>query len=1423
MTVATRPTVVPPVNVFEPITGSWPSPPAHPAHDTERLQADSELAKRLGPHPFDHPRVGPASLLNIPPKATLGLWLNQLDKALRTPDFRRWMKVNNISPDNVQLHPDRKGVDVIIQGKPKAFYLGDNSGFAEVAGPLLQAVETLGFWPPSSGHFLHYPSKPYHVASAAQVLQFYGVRQDDPHAVAQMVSQQRFPDIPSTDELRGDAALAEHQRALDDSTRWFAAPIVLPATRERDDYTRRLHALHKALPSVRDEAKQWAETMIFKLTGLRVDADTLYLNRFEQAQSANTVTGWEHLAEEPTLSQKLPDALLSNFNEHDWLPGALDQQAGLYTAGPGQRTKGGYGAHNQFALAPSRLMHDSWKTDFQGRITQKLESFWRDHGDDYRTLLKGEFVYQARQQLKAYERASPAEREKMPASQRFTEQDYRLVMAAANVPLDVNQPLTVKQLQACSAAKGVVHAHAFDINGYLSNDILRFSAVDGPHSQLRDRRDGVQILYVPGHQPAFLRFDSLSGMDQWVAEQGREPQKRKALESHFSLRDRQDNDVGFWSDVKAFITGDSQSGKGVDTAVKYLGSGYWDKIEGTVIDSTNVAIHGDVFSAVRDATRKRMTSDADVLIKSNSETTRDTWLNDVTTAAGLLSKFALTGEPIVIAAAGAAGLAEAALGTEKALTGDTQAERQQGTSAALDGVLNILFSMGGGATTQGPLKWPAKIPLRRETFADGQQALVADHPLPATAYTLRRTDGYDLVAKDKVYRYRDSKPGELTNLESMDHTRPLENVEPLCPAPSVGGRVRRGVNDDCFVKIIEDLPASQAPLQAMEHVRLFPSKAGLFNKERTVVYQKRLHKRLDTETGPQLVPVADGKRILYKQQVRGRIIIEPGFGFRSADSAGVLAKETRVVKLNSISAVSDDQRQVRSVVVTSGDRQYLVLEADTAEFYYAPLNKVQSGDITFNKCGPFQLSLVQGYRKFLNAHPGANALDADFIVLPSLQEAYAQLKRSGWRKADVNELKALCKGMSNEQQREVAYQLQRANAIVQPDVALRARRVAALETPADFTQWPTKQKNQFYAQQAKAHVNQALKASGLGPGNPLRSAADLARSDAAAMTVGWLRRTASLGAPNADDMIIKTGAGNCGEMALLSRDIVNKSGGIATEWHAGDVHSFTVVGGPTGPVRPTVDFSEPDWADAWVIDPWADIACPARDYTQQLQATMTQWDRLGWKIRAGKKPDMSPLEPDWMDALVKQPKRPYALQQADEQPLPIPSRLPLKTANKVHVDMGESKTLNKGGEVLATRGLTDCSAIAVLTDWNGTTYQKRTLMHLTGSNLELGLRGGNTQALLDSLQASLNNGGKVILVGGVNSDSIQGLATTLGQTFNGRQPLRDLFRERPGVTLTLAGSLGITINADGTFELIEDTGKGVLPADKVRQVFERVD
>ncbi|MPR02819.1 hypothetical protein F0169_12515 [Pseudomonas sp. MAFF 212408] len=158
----------------------------------------------------------------------------------------------------------------------------------------------------------------------------------------------------------------------------------------------------------------------------------------------------------------------------------------------------------------------------------------------------------------------------------------------------------------------------------------------------------------------------------------------------------------------------------------------------------------------------------------------------------------------------------------------------------------------------------------------------------------------------------------------------------------------------------------------------------------------------------------------------------------------------------------------------------------------------------------------------------------------------------------------------------------------------------------------------------------------------------------------------------------------------------------------------------------------------------------------------------------------------------------------------------------VEVLMGYSHTAEDAHSVLSTRSLTDCSALAVLTDLKDGVYQKRTLMHLTGSNLEFGLFDNDTYQLLQTLNESLADGGKVIFVGGIDSQSAVGMGVVLGQEYQGKKPLLALLR-KPGVETTIASSLGVDINPDGTFTLIEGTGKGVFNTAQIRDVFDFAD
>ncbi|WP_457415546.1 dermonecrotic toxin domain-containing protein [Pseudomonas sp. SDO524_S393] len=640
-------------------------------------------------------------LITVPAQSTLGQWLELYRAQVEHPVVKSWLRDQKIGASTVlTVDPFKGTLSVEEDGKTRTFTLSDTSGWGQISGPLLAAAKVIA--PENRDPLRVRLADGSTRVSAKVVANFQGIPlPETPSQANEQIKhlrlQNAFDPIPADDPIRPASKRSTHALAVQrqDAARFYlGAPHAL-------EYKRLAVNVATQLPNTREEAKKWAEKLIFQLTGKHVDADTIFLNRFKTASTplsadSATVTGWEHPGEEPYSSLRLPDALLKNFNEHDGVPGNLDLDAGLYLDGPGQSTKGGYGAHNQFPLAPSALMHASWKTDFQAEMTQKIDHFWSTQSENYEVAIKGEFVYQARKQLKANDARSPAERALQAPEHKFTRDDYRLVMgAASNLPVDEYAPLTIEQLKAGNPDKGTTRAHAFSLHGFTSSDMVRFSAADGR-----------QVLSMPGAEPAFLRFDSLEKLNQWVVDQTKDPKKREDLLSHFPLIYRQDHEAGFGARAAKVLmpilwfTHVGEKTEGLSTLFDKMSTG---KLKDPAIDDSHSKIEGDVFHTVTTSTKERMKSDADTVIKSNSEVIRDTWLNDITVAAGLLAKLAPIAPPVAVAAV-ITGLTELTLGAEKASSGDTEAERKDGASKAFDGVLNTLFSVGASGRVEDPFK-----------------------------------------------------------------------------------------------------------------------------------------------------------------------------------------------------------------------------------------------------------------------------------------------------------------------------------------------------------------------------------------------------------------------------------------------------------------------------------------------------------------------------------------------------------------------------------------------------------------------------------------------------------------------------------------------------------------------------------------------
>ncbi|MEG8232405.1 dermonecrotic toxin domain-containing protein [Pseudomonas orientalis] len=474
-----------------------------------------------------------------------------------------------------------------------------------------------------------------------------------------------------------------------------------------------------AFPFPRDTIKGWIQEKVWNLTNQWIDPDKVYLHQFAPANSTHTgsaVTGWEHRGT-PESSMTLTDAVASDFFSaerygtagkaqalahfvssntspfslldsesvpdffsrlgkfifdrtgpgylyskiHDDVPAAvetwrdLDAVYGLYLDGP---EKGTYDAGNQLRMKPSELLNLVREGDLQKKVMTKLDSFWTQHGDEWRVLAKQQFVMEAR--------AARALNQQDPG-RGLSPQAYAEVMKAAASGVPLEGPVSGAQLQAQTTPDPNTKVFGLDINGYQSNDILRFVS-----------KSGTETLYVPGAKPAIQTFKDRAAVDQWVLEQSRDPAKAKALEEHFSLRDRQQGVFG------------ALSADGVDATLTKLGAGT-QAANDRVINTRNYPIGGDVFSFMASQTRQRIDKDADTEMKSNAEVRKDDALALLQAGNAVFSiPMALLG-PIGLALGAASYTAQVGMEIDQAVEGDTQAERKSGLHSAVMDVATMAF------------------------------------------------------------------------------------------------------------------------------------------------------------------------------------------------------------------------------------------------------------------------------------------------------------------------------------------------------------------------------------------------------------------------------------------------------------------------------------------------------------------------------------------------------------------------------------------------------------------------------------------------------------------------------------------------------------------------------------------------------------
>lgn len=565
------------------------------------------------------------------------------------------------------------------------------------------------------------------------------------------------------------------------------------------------------LPDPHQWVKSWIQANVELRTGKRIDPDNVWLHQFFPAQttsSENTITQYEHRGR-PERSMTLTEAVTSNFfaaeqygasgkvqtaahfassnvspatifhseSVSDFfsrlgkliidrtgpgyiyskitedVPAAreswrdLDSAYGIYMDGP---QAGVYNKDNELPLKPSQMLAMVRNADLQKQVSNSFDAFWLKHFTDWQGMAKAKFISEARLAREAH-RSDPA--------QGLSEDDYRLLMevGAPNIGLDEEPTLT--QLRTRAPYNGSSSLLRLDINGYNATDIYRFV-----------RRNGEEILYIPGEKPSLLKFMNLTELNQWVVAQGKDPVKAAALAQHFSLADRQQGIFG------------ALSVNGVDSALKKLGTGEM-AADLSHINANNQRVDDDLFAFMAKQTQARISSDIDTEIKSNAEVTKDNALGFVQSANAVFSiPLALLG-PIGLGIGAVAFGTQVGLEVENAVDGDTQQERQSGLHASLFDLATMALVHAAGKSAlpkaaQEPVPGTPAPSLQR---VNGQVGYLAGPTKPFQFSTPRPINPlYDHALDTYLSPRTPTSPWTESNdlaSESMEASEPANSAE----------------------------------------------------------------------------------------------------------------------------------------------------------------------------------------------------------------------------------------------------------------------------------------------------------------------------------------------------------------------------------------------------------------------------------------------------------------------------------------------------------------------------------------------------------------------------------------------------------------------------------------------------------------------
>ncbi|TDF77475.1 dermonecrotic toxin domain-containing protein [Pseudomonas sp. H9] len=308
-----------------------------------------------------------------------------------------------------------------------------------------------------------------------------------------------------------------------------------------------------------------------------------------------------------------------------------------------------YSDKNHVDLPISAFEDFVWNLDFHTVFKAELKDYWSSHLETYATSAKLNFLAACNRQA---------------SEGKLSRAGVQLAWRAIGILADGIQ----------------TQVRPLNVYGYAATDLLCFKSKDNP----------LMLLYIPGNASPLHEFTSQGQLQDWFAEQCKDPEKRQALMDHFPRKD--DPDGLSFSGLATALEGlavypqrlhlDSNR-PGFTTEGIWTPRTYVNYKMGTY----SPPLRGDVFRALAERQRRRSDSDADSVITSDSDVSKAKWRGYISSAINYLSPLALV-LPELAPLFALGGIAQFGLGLDQAINGKSQEQQAAGVSDAIFGLLN---------------------------------------------------------------------------------------------------------------------------------------------------------------------------------------------------------------------------------------------------------------------------------------------------------------------------------------------------------------------------------------------------------------------------------------------------------------------------------------------------------------------------------------------------------------------------------------------------------------------------------------------------------------------------------------------------------------------------------------------------------------